>query len=65
MTTATKTKMQNVCLKLPGETITRLRNLAHIESLRTGRQLTWSGMLREMIHTHMLSDVAMPTLSPR
>jgi predicted DNA-binding protein len=48
--------MKNVSIRLPVQAIARLRSLAHTESLRTGREITWSAMVRQVVEQHLLGD---------
>jgi hypothetical protein len=43
-------------IRLPQATLNRLQTLAHLESLRRGTNITWSELVREVIHEHLLGE---------
>jgi hypothetical protein len=47
--------MRAVSIRLPERAVTRLRAMAHRESLRTGVEHTWSGLVRKLVEK-LLAD---------
>jgi predicted DNA-binding protein len=45
--------MQLISLRLPRETIERLRTLARLEAVRRNENVTWSGLVREAIEARL------------
>jgi predicted DNA-binding protein len=41
----------------PG-TLERLKTLAHLRSLETGRTVTWNALVRECVEKHLLGEQA-------
>jgi hypothetical protein len=39
----------------PG-TLDRLRYIAHIRSLETGKTVTWNGLVRDLVEKHLLGE---------
>jgi predicted DNA-binding protein len=47
-------QMRAVSVHLPKQMISRLRTLAHLESLHSGRELTGSEIIRRLIEKHLV-----------
>jgi hypothetical protein len=43
-----------VSMRLPGETLEKLRQMAHRKSLEEGIEHTWTSLVKEVIHQHLL-----------
>jgi len=50
--------MELASIRFPSEMLNELRILAHIESLRRRRSVTWSGLVRETVERHLLRPEA-------
>ena len=46
--------MEVTSIRLPADILARLRALAHKESLRTGREVTWAKLVRNAVEKHLL-----------
>jgi hypothetical protein len=43
----------------PG-TLDRLKHLAHLRSLESGRQVTWNALVRDCVEKHLLGGATQP-----
>jgi hypothetical protein len=39
----------------PG-TLQRLKDIAHLRSLETGKTVTWNGLVRDLVEKHLLGE---------
>jgi hypothetical protein len=51
-----KMEMQLVSVRLPVETLKRLRLVAHEKTMREGRLVSWASLIRNAIDKHVLGD---------
>jgi hypothetical protein len=58
-------QMQNRSIRLHTQTVARLRTLAHLESLRLGREIHWTALVRQCVEKHLVPemDAADPRLA--
>lgn len=47
-------RMKLTSLRLPEQTVAQLRTLAHVESLKRGCDISWSGLIREAVEQRLM-----------
>ena len=43
-------------IRFSPHTLERLKTIAHLRSLESGKTVTWNGLVRDLVESHLLGD---------
>src|SRR5947207_1667909 len=46
-------RLEETTIRFAPETLKRLRTIAHLRSLESGKTVTWNGMVRQLVEAHL------------